>query len=40
MYDPEETNIRAVGQDPNNFDYYENNYPMYRTFSFGVNVNF
>ncbi|MBS1665409.1 MAG: TonB-dependent receptor [Bacteroidetes bacterium] len=40
MYDPEETRVPAIGQDANNFDYYENNYPMYRTFSFGVNVNF
>ncbi len=34
-YDPEETT-----NDPNKPWYYENNYPMYRTFSFGVNVNF
>lgn len=34
-YDPEESN-----PDPNNYAYYENNYPMYRTFSFGANVNF
>lgn len=35
IYDPEETT-----SDPNNPTYYENNYPMYRTFSFGANINF
>ena len=34
-YDPEESN-----PDPNNYAYYENNYPMYRVFSFGANINF
>jgi TonB-linked SusC/RagA family outer membrane protein len=40
MYDPEETHVPNVAEDANNTDFYENNYPMYRTFSFGVNVNF
>lgn len=35
MYDPEESE-----PDPGNYAYYENNYPMFRTYSFGVNVNF
>ncbi|WP_460687573.1 SusC/RagA family TonB-linked outer membrane protein [Niabella aquatica] len=35
MYDPEESN-----PDPNNYTFYENNYPMYRTFSFGATINF
>ncbi|ANH81839.1 hypothetical protein A8C56_13395 [Niabella ginsenosidivorans] len=35
MYDPEESN-----PDPNNYGFYENNYPMYRTFSLGASVNF
>lgn len=35
MYDPEEAT-----PDVNNPAYYENNYPMYRTFSFGINANF
>lgn len=34
-YDPEEST-----SDPNKPYYYENNYPMYRTFSFGASVNF
>lgn len=35
MYDPEESST-----DASNYDFYENNYPMYRTFSFGLNANF
>jgi len=35
MYDPEEST-----PDVSNPAYYENNYPMYRTFSFGLNANF
>jgi hypothetical protein len=34
-YDPEEN----YGN-PNDYSYYENNYPMYRTYSVGVSVNF
>ena len=40
MYDPEETRVPKITDDATNTDFYENNYPMYRTFSFGVNVNF
>lgn len=40
MYDPEETRVPKITEDATNTDFYENNYPMYRTFSFGVNVNF
>ena len=40
MYDPEETYVPPITADPTNTAYYENNYPMYRAFSFGVNVNF
>lgn len=37
MYDPEES--IDLKKDPN-YNYYENNYPMYRTYSFGASVNF
>lgn len=40
MYDPEETFVPSITDDPTNTAFYENNYPMYRAFSFGVNVNF
>jgi hypothetical protein len=40
MYDPEETYVPTVTEDANNPAYYEQNYPMYRVLSFGVNVNF
>ncbi len=40
MYDPEETHVPSITEDASNSTYYENNYPMYRAFSFGVNVNF
>nr|WP_197486678.1 TonB-dependent receptor [Mucilaginibacter sp. L294] len=42
MYDPEETRVpqTLTADDANNTDYYENNYPMYRTISVGVNVKF
>ena len=40
MYDPEETYVPTVTQNANDASFYENNYPMYRAFSFGVNVNF
>lgn len=35
MYDPEESN-----PDPGNYTFYEDNYPMYRTFSFGAIIKF
>lgn len=42
MYDPEETRVpqTLTADDANNTDFYENNYPMYRTFSIGLNVKF
>jgi TonB-linked SusC/RagA family outer membrane protein len=40
MYDPEETYVPTVTQNASDASFYENNYPMYRAFSFGVNVNF
>lgn len=40
MYDPEETYVPTVTQSASDASFYENNYPMYRTISFGVNVNF
>ncbi|MDR6941568.1 TonB-dependent receptor [Mucilaginibacter pocheonensis] len=40
MYDPEETRVAQITDDARNTDFYENNYPMYRTISVGVNVNF
>jgi len=39
-YDPEETRVPTISDDAGNMDFYENNYPMYRTFSMGLNVKF